>query len=316
MKRVLVLGGTGFVGRHLCEKLQRAGWQITVPTRRAVNAAAVQHLPRLTVVEASVHDEAPLARLLAGHDAVVNLVAILHGNQTAFERAHVQLPATIARACQASGVRRLVHISALGAQLDGPSMYQRSKARGEEVLRSAGLALSILRPSVIFGDGDRFLNLFARLQSVFPVMPLAGGSTRFQPVWVEDVADAVLACLHDTGLPRSSIGQTFECAGPDVLTLAELVRLAGRLGSRERPVVPLPMVVGRLQALAMECLPGEPLMSRDNLDSMAIDNVATSQWPGLSSLGIVPRSVHTVAPLYLGRQAVRQRLDRLRGGGR
>ena len=224
--------------------------------------------------------------------------------------------ATIARACQASGVRRLVHISALGAQLDGPSMYQRSKARGEEVLRSAGLALSILRPSVIFGDGDRFLNLFARLQSVFPVMPLAGAGTRFQPVWVEDVADAVLACLHDTGLPRSSIGQTFECAGPDVLTLGELIRLAGRLGSRERPVLPLPTAIGRLQALAMECLPGEPLMSRDNLDSMAIDNVATSQWPGLSSLGIVPRSVHTVAPLYLGRQAVRQRLDRLRGGGR
>lgn len=316
MKRVLVLGGTGFVGRHLCEKLQRAGWQTTVATRRAANASAVQHLPRLTVVEAPVHDEASLTRLMAGHDAVVNLVAILHGDQAAFERAHVQLPATIARACQASGVRRLVHISALGAQLDGPSMYQRSKARGEEVLRSAGLALSILRPSVIFGDGDRFLNLFARLQSVFPVMPLAGAGTRFQPVWVEDVADAVLACLHDTGLPRSSIGQTFECAGPDVLTLGELVRLAGRLGSRERPVLPLPTAIGRLQALAMECLPGEPLMSRDNLDSMAIDNVATSQWPGLSSLGIVPRSVHTVAPLYLGRQAVRQRLDSLRGGGR
>ncbi|MDQ7743651.1 complex I NDUFA9 subunit family protein [Hydrogenophaga pseudoflava] len=316
MKQVLVLGGTGFVGRHLCEKLQRAGWQTTVPTRRATNASAVQHLPRLTVVEASVHDEATLARLMSGHDAVVNLVAILHGDQTAFERAHVQLPATIARACQASGVRRLVHISALGAQLDGPSMYQRSKARGEEVLRSAGLALSILRPSVIFGDGDRFLNLFARLQTVFPVMPLAGARTRFQPVWVEDVADAVIACLRDTGLPRSSVGQTFECAGPEVLTLAELVRLAGRLGSRERLVLPVPTALGRLQALAMECLPGEPLMSRDNLDSMAVDNVATSQWPGLSSLGIVPRSVHSVAPLYLGRQAVRQRLDRLRSGGR
>lgn len=314
--RVLVLGGTGFVGRHLCEKLQRAGWQTTVPTRRAANASAVQHLPALTVLEASVHDEATLTRLMAGHDAVVNLVAILHGDQAAFERAHVQLPATIARAGHASGVRRLVHISALGAQLDGPSMYQRSKARGEEVLRSAGLALSILRPSVIFGDGDRFLNLFARLQSVFPVMPLAGAGTRFQPVWVEDVADAVIACLRDTDLPHSSVGQTFECAGPDVLTLGELVRLAGRLGSRERPVVPLPTALGRLQALAMECLPGEPLMSRDNLDSMAVDNIATSQWPGLSSLGIVPRSVHSVAPLYLGRQAVRQRLDRLRSGGR
>jgi uncharacterized protein YbjT (DUF2867 family) len=310
----MVLGGTGFVGRHVCEKLQREGWGITVPTRRALNAAAVQHLPRLTVVEANVHDEASMARLLPGHDAVVNLIAILHGDEASFARAHVDLPATLARACTSSGVRRLVHVSALGADLDGPSMYQRSKARGEEVLRAAGLELSILRPSVIFGAGDRFLNLFARLQSVFPVMPLAGSRTRFQPVWVEDVADAVMACLRDTGLPRSSIGQTFECAGPDVLTLAELVQLAGRLGGHPRPVIPLPTAIGRLQAMAMEWLPGEPLMSCDNMDSMAVDNVATGQWPGLSSLGIVPTSVRAVAPTYLGQSGGRGHLDRLRRG--
>lgn len=314
MKRVLVLGGTGFVGRHVCEKLQREGWSATVPTRRAINAAAVQHLPRLTVVEANVHDEASLARLLPGHDAVVNLIAILHGSDAAFSRAHVDLPARIASACQTSGVRRLVHVSALGAHLDGPSMYQRSKARGEDMLRAASLDLSILRPSVMFGDGDRFLNLFARLQTVFPVVPLAGAGTRFQPVWVEDVADAVMACLRDTGLPRSSIGQTFECAGPDVLTLAELVRLAGQLGSHARPVVPLPRAIGRLQAMAMELLPGEPLMSRDNLDSMAVDNVATGQWPGLPLLGITPTSVRAIAPLYLGTRGARGHLDRLRRG--
>ncbi len=295
MKRVLVLGGTGFVGRHLCEKLQRAGWQTTVPTRRAANASAVQHLPRLTVVEASVHDEATLTRLLAGHDAVVNLVAILHGNEAAFERAHVQLPATLARACEASGVRRLVHVSALGAQLDGPSMYQRSKARGEEVLRSAGLALSILRPSVIFGDGDRFLNLFARLQSVFPVMPLAGVTARFQPVWVEDVSEALLRCLQRP----DTAGQTYECAGPQVLTLRELVQLAGRLCGHERPVLALPESLGRLQALTMELMPGTPLMSRDNLLSMRVPNVATGQLPGLGALGIEAASLQAVAPTYL-----------------
>lgn len=314
MKRVLVLGGTGFVGRHVCEKLQREGWSTTVPTRRALNAAAVQHLPRLTVVEAQVHDEVSLARLLPGHDAVVNLIAILHGSDAAFARAHVDLPARIASACQTSGVRRLVHVSALGAHLDAPSMYQRSKARGEDVLRTAGLALSILRPSVIFGDGDRFLNLFARLQSVFPVVPLAGAGTRFQPVWVEDVAEAVLACLRDTGLPRSSIGQTFECAGPEQLTLAQLVQLAGRLGSRARPVIPLPGAIARLQAMAMELMPGEPLMSRDNLDSMAVDNVATGQWPGLSSLGIAPASVHAIAPQYLGQPGRHRALARYRNG--
>ena len=195
-------------------------------------------------------------------------------------------------------------------------MYHLSKARGEDVLRTAGLDLTILRPSVIFGDGDRFLNLFARLQSVFPVMPLAGATTRFQPVWVEDVAEAVLACLRDTGLPRSSIGQTFECAGPDVLTLAELVQLAGRLGSHQRPVIPLPTAIGRLQAMAMEWMPGEPLMSRDNLASMAVDNLATGQWPGLPLLGIEPTSVRAIAPLYLGTHGALGHLDRLRRGDR
>ena len=314
MKNVLVLGGTGFVGRHVCEKLQREGWSTTVPTRRAANAKAVQHLPRLTVLEADVHDEATLTRLLRGHDAVVNLIAILHGSEAAFERAHVALPGTLARACVASGVRRVVHISALGVGLDSPSRYQRSKARGEEVLRQAGLDLTILRPSVIFGAGDRFLNLFAQLQAVFPVVPLAGAAARFQPVWVEDVAQAVVASLKDRDLPMSAIGQTFECAGPDVLTLADLVRLAGRHGSRQRPVLPLPNAVGRLQAMLMELAPGEPLMSRDNLAAMSVDNVATGQCPGLAALGITPASVHTVAPTYLGTRGGRSNLLKARAG--
>ena len=295
MQKVLVLGGSGFVGRHVCEKLQRAGWHITVPTRRAVNARAVQHLPGLTVAEANVHDPRQLERLLPGHDAVVNLVAILHGSEAAFERTHVELPRTIAAACRAADVPRLVHVSALGVSEDGLAMYQRSKARGEALLRAAGLDLTVLRPSVIFGAGDRFLNLFARLQAVFPLMPLAGAAARFQPVWVEDVADAVVRCLADP----STIGRTYDCAGPDVLTLADLVRLAGRHGSRERPIVPLPMAVGRLQALAMELAPGEPLMSRDNLDAMRVDNVATGQHPGLDALGIGVSSVKAIAPGYL-----------------
>ncbi len=308
MSKVLVLGGTGFVGRHVCEKLQRAGWSVTVPTRRAVNAASVQHLPRLTVIEADVRDPAALARLLPGHDAVVNLVAILHGSEAAFERTHVELPRKIAAACQASGVRRLVHVSALGVSEDGPAKYQRSKARGEALLRAAELDLTVLRPSVIFGAGDRFLNLFAQLQAVFPVMPLAGAAARFQPVWVEDVASAVVACLQDA----STVGHTYDCAGPDVLTLADLVRLAGRYGSRTRPVLPLPTVLGRLQALMMELAPGEPLMSRDNLDAMRVDNVATGQHPGLSALGITPASVHAIAPGYLGQRGARSGLLRAR----
>jgi len=312
--RILVLGGSGFVGRHVCEQLTRLGWHITVPTRRAVNAAKVQNLPGLTVIEASVHSEADLARLMSGHDAVVNLVAVLHGSEERFESVHVDLPGKIASAMKKAGVQRLVHVSALGADSQGPSMYQRSKARGETVLHNAGLQLTILRPSVIFGAEDKFLNLFADLQSVAPFMPLAGSGTRFQPVWVADVARAVVVCLQKP----DTIGQTYELCGPDVLTLGELVKLAGQWAGvnqgRGRPVIGLPMWVGWLQAAAMELAPGEPLMSRDNLASMKVDNVATGLLPGLAALGINAASAAGVAPTYLGHRGPRSKLNHWRAG--
>ena len=312
--RVLVLGGSGFVGRQVCEQLARLGWHITVPTRRAVNAARVQSLPGLTVIEANVHQEADLARLMPGHDAVVNLVAVLHGSEERFESVHVDLPGKIASAMKKAGVQRLVHISALGADPQGPSMYQRSKARGETVLHNAGLQLTVLRPSVIFGAEDKFLNLFADLQAVAPFMPLAGSGTRFAPVWVGDVARAVVVCLQKL----DTIGQTYELCGPDVMTLGELVQRAGQWAGvnegRGRPVIGLPMWVGWLQAAAMELAPGEPLMSRDNLASMKVDNIATGQLPGLPALGISAASAAGVAPTYLGHRGPRSKLNRWREG--
>lgn len=307
--RVLVLGGTGFVGRHVCEHLTRAGYRVTVPTRRADRAAAVQHLPGLTVAVADVHDPAALAGLMVDHSVVINLVAILHGSEAAFERTHVELPRRVAQAARQARVKQLVHVSALGAGPDAvtpaPSRYLRSKSRGEAALRElqargeAPAALTVLRPSVIFGVDDKFLNLFAALQKVVPVVPLAGATTRFQPVWVDDVARAVLRCLAlgPRALP------CYELCGPEVLTLRELVRLAGRAAGirhgRGRPVLPLPRALGWLQALVMECLPGEPLMSRDNLDSMRVDNVATGAVPGLEALGIQALGPAVVAPGYL-----------------
>lgn len=309
MPHVLVLGGTGFVGAALCEKLvERFGGgdaRIVVPSRRPARAKAIQMLPTVELVAADVHDDAQLTRLLRRCDAVVNLVAILHGNEQAFDQVHVQLPRRLAQACTTAGVRRVVHVSALGADMQAPSRYLRSKAAGEAALASPAIDLTVLRPSVIFGEGDRFLNLFARLQSVFPVIPLAGVKARFQPVWVEDVALAIVRCLDD----RTTIGETLECCGPEVYTLSQLVRLAGRCAGHPRPVIGLPGPLARLQALMMELLPGDPLMSRDNLDSMRIDNVASGTRPGLARLGIRPAAVEAIAPLYLARDQGPARLD-------
>jgi uncharacterized protein YbjT (DUF2867 family) len=296
MKKILVLGGTGFVGRHLCKELVRLQSRVTVPTRNVSKAQAVESLPLLELVQADVHDQATLARLVPGHDAVVNLVAILHGNSFEFERTHVELVKKIARACEASGVPRLVHVSALGAAKDGPSMYQRSKAAGEAVLQASQLDWTVLRPSVIFGEGDQFLNLFARLQKIFPVMPLAGADALFQPVWVGDVVAAIVQCLE-----REDTGKgIYEVCGPDRFTLRELVKMAGRLSGHARPVIGLPPAVARLQATLMELAPGPTLMSRDNLDSMKVSNVASGNVPGLDALGISPSALGAIAPTYLG----------------
>ena len=312
MKQLLLLGGTGFVGRSVCEALARrdAALRVVVPSRRPERAKRLAPLPTVQLVRADVHDETQLAALLDGCDAVVNLVGILHGSAAAFERAHVELPRKLAGVCRARGVARLVHVSALGADASGPSRYLRSKGHGEAVLREAALELSVLRPSVIFGADDRFLNLFAQLQAIFPVLPLAGAKARFQPVWVGDVARAIVRCLFhgdgdgdgDGDRDRSTLGATYECAGPEVYTLAELVRLAGRWSGHRRPVLALPDALGRLQALAMELLPGDPLMSRDNLDSMRVDSVASGTLPGLAALGIEAHSLESVAPAYLRRR--------------
>jgi uncharacterized protein YbjT (DUF2867 family) len=299
-RRVLVTGGSGFVGRALCERLARrdAGLRITVPTRNVMRSMPLRMLPTLDLAEIDLlrADDAALARLVAGHDAVVHLVAVLHGDEARFRRVHVELPRRLAAACTATGTRRLVHVSALGVGPNAPSMYLRSKTDGEALLRASGLDVTVLRPSVIFGARDKLLNTFARLQALFPVLPLAAADAQFQPVWVEDVAEAIVRCLERP----ATIGQVIECAGPDVLTLREIVQAAGRHAGHERPVWALPAAVARLQAALMALAPGEPLLSRDNLHSMTVPNVASGSLPGLAALGIVPASLAQVAPGYLG----------------
>lgn len=297
MKKILVLGGTGFVGRHLCQALTRVQYRVTVPTRDPARSQAQRSLPELELVTADIHDPAALARLLPGHDAVVNLVAILHGSAFEFERVHVALVRNIVNACAAAGVKRLVHVSALGAGKDAPSMYQRSKSAGEAVIEGSPLEWTVLRPSVIFGEGDQFLTLFARLQAVLPVMPLAGADALFQPVWVGDVVEAIVQCVQRDDTAR----RIYEACGPERFSLRQLVQMAGRWSGHARPVIGLPDPIARLQALVMELAPGPTLMSRDNLDSMKVDNVASGKLPGLEALGIMASSLGAVAPGYLGK---------------
>lgn len=303
-KRVVIIGGSGFIGSTIANRLCEADVEVLIPTRRRSRAGHVLLLPNAQVVEADVHHPAALARLLRGADAVVNTVGVLHSRTGSpygpdFARAHVELPQKIVTACRDTGVPHLVHISALGARADGPSEYQRSKAAGERMIEAAGpdIAWTILRPSVVFGRGDRFLNLFADLARKLPVLPLTGAHCRFQPVYVEDVAEAVWQCL----VRPEAAGQTFELAGPTVYTLRQLVEYVSALVGKPRPIIALPESLGMMQARLMELAP-QPLMSRDNVRSMRVDNVASGE---PQPFGLTPTALEAVAPGWLGKAAPR-----------
>ncbi len=298
---ILLIGGSGFIGSHIAARLAADGRTVTVPTRRRERAKHLLVLPTVQVVEANVFDEASLDRMMAGVDAVINLVGVLHSRPgkpwgPEFEHAHVALPRLLVRACERRQIRRVLHMAALGAADDAPSMYQRSKAAGEKIMLEAeGLQVSSFRPSVVFGPEDHFLNLFARLQALMPIMALGGADAHFQPVYVGDVAQAFVDALDDP----AAVGQAFELVGPRVYTLRELVRLAGVYSGYRRPVVGLPDALARLQACVLEHMPGGPMMSRDNLDSMKADNVASGRYPLPPHWK--PTPLESVAPDYLRR---------------
>lgn len=302
-QNVVVIGGTGFIGGHLLNRLAQDGFNTLVPARHYESAKHLTTLPYLDLEVADIHDDATLRRLFAGRDAVINLVGGLHGGQgdpygPGFRRLHVELPRRIVQACVEMKVPRYLHMSALGASPAGASMYQRSKADGELAARSQPkVSATIFRPSVVFGPGDHFLTLFASLQRHLPAVPLACAAARFQPVYVDDVAAAFATALRE----RHTLGATIELAGPTVYTLAELVRLAGRHAGHERHIVALPDWAARMQAAFFEMLPGEPVISRDNLDSMKTDNVLVPHEGVLTAgaLGIKLTPLEAVAPHYL-----------------
>ena len=298
--RVCVIGGSGFVGSHIVRLLSAQRYLVRVPTRQRERAKHLILLPTVDVFEANVHDAAELGNLVRGMDAVVNLVGVLHDGrgERGFEQAHVALTGKVIAACETHGVRRLVHMSALGADVNAPSKYQRTKGAAEAMVRASSLDWTIFRPSVVFGRGDRFLNLFATLQRLLPVIFLGSPNARFQPVYVEDVAAAYVHGLTE----RSAYGRAHDLCGPKVYTLRELVALVGAITGHARPIVGLNDTLSHLQALAMELLPVK-LLTRDNYHSMKIDNISSEPFP----FGIAPQAIEAVVPTYLGDQSPRAR---------
>lgn len=289
MKNILLIGGAGFVGGALARRLVSVDFCVSLPTRRPERARHLSVLPTVRIVQADVHDEAALASLMIGQDAVISLVGILKGN---FQRAHAELPGKIGRAAKAAGVPRLLHISALAAAPDAPSQYLRSKAAGEAALKAAYPEATIFQPSVIFGQGDSFLTLFAGLLKLAPIVPLACADARFQPVWIEDVVSAVIASLDH---PESR-GQTYPLCGPREYTLQQLVAYAGLVSGHPRPIIGLPFAFSILQAFLMEFLPNGP-MTRDNVWSMQVPNVCPAGC--MLPFGLTATPLEVVAPSYL-----------------
>ena len=309
MSRICLIGGAGFIGRNVAELLVRDQHQVVIPTRRRERAKRnLIMLPTVDVVQTDIHDDAALDRLIAGCDAVINCVGVLQSSSGSpygaqFARAHVELPKRIVWACERQGVRRLLHVSALGASSSAPSEYQRSKGDGERALLDSKLDVTIFQPSVVFGPDDQFLNLFAKLQKLLPVMVIGMPDARFQPVYVEDVARVIVRALGED----SSFGKTYPLVGPTVYSLRELVAYAGTQAGAARPIIGLTTGLAMLQARVMEWLPGSPL-SRDNVRSMQVDNVSNLALP----FGIKATALESIAPGYLRGIWPRTRYDRYR----
>ena len=300
---ILVIGGSGFVGRHLVGLLVNAGYRVVVPTRHRDRARHLILLPTVQVIEADSGDAATLARLAQGAAAVVNLVGIINerSGQT-FAHAHIELARNVVAACKAAGVRRLMQMSALNADPAGPSHYLRSKGEAEAIVAASGLDWTIFRPSVIFGREDSFLNLFAKLARLLPVIALGSAQAKFQPVYVDDVVQCFVHSLRDD----ATIGQRYPLCGPKVYTLYELVRYVGETTDAVRPVLTLGRTLSKLQAFALEHLPGK-LMTRDNLESMQKDSVCDCDFPAV--FGITPTALEAVAPAYLAPEAIKSPFD-------
>ncbi len=306
--RIVLLGATGFVGRHLLPELASAGHQCLVLCRYPPACRDMAMVPGVRLQQANVHDSTVLMKHLAGAEAVINMVGILNESGRSgkgFHKAHVELSSRLIDACRETGVRRLMQLSALNAG-KGDSHYLASKGEAEELIRQASdIDSTIVQPSVIFGEDDSFFNRFCGLLKILPVLPLACPQARLQPVWVGDVVKAMRMALEDS----ETVGKTLVMVGPNEYSLKELVEFTARTAGLKRLIIGLPDVVSRLQGRVMDFVPGKPFSS-DNYRSLQIDNTSTEN--SLWSFGIQPRSLESIVPGYLGESIHQSHLSRIR----
>ena len=295
IKNITILGGAGFVGSALVTKLDQAGYQVKVLSRRREAAKHLILLPNVQVVDCNIADNHALKNALLGSDAVIHLVGILHeSSKNSFEKIHHQLPRRVAQLCEELGIARLIHMSALQANNHAPSQYLKSKAAGEAAVNefSKKLDITIFKPSVIFGRGDSFITLFANLVKYLPVIALAKPNAKFQPIWVEDVAQCFVNALENT----ATYGKTYELGGPTIYTLRELVQKVMDILDKQRPIIGLNDTLSMAQGFALELMPIK-LMTRDNIRSMQVDNVCSELMA--PELNVVPTALEVIVPEYL-----------------
>jgi len=308
MKQVCVLGGSGFVGSAIVRQLSLAGYSVKVLTRRREASKHLILLSDVAVLECDIMDDEALASALKGADAVINLIGILHNSKKAsFKAMHAELPARLVKLCEKLGIKRLVHMSALQAAQEAPSAYLKSKAEGEAAVLSAhkNLEVTVFRPSIIFGRGDGFINLFATLVKLLPVILLAKPNAKFQPIYVEDVAQAFVASLDNI----DTYGKAYDLGGPKVYTLRQLVAYVANTLGKKRPIIGLNNMLSYLQAFAMEFLPVK-LMTRDNVRSMEVDSICVTSFPAF--LDFQPVALEAIVPDYLSENNSRNAYNRFR----
>ncbi len=308
-KNVCIVGGTGFVGHQLASELARAGFHIRIPSRNRERRRSIFVLPNVEVVDTDIHDQSALNALFEGCDVVINLAAILNAQgKDTFTKLHVDLPRKIVSACKASGVARLIHMSALNADADnGSSEYLRSKGEGEKIVMAAAdeLAVTVFRPSVMFGNGDRFFNTFALMMTYLPAIPAFCADARLAPIYVGDVTKAMRLSLND----HETFGQRYDLCGPETFTMLGLMEYAARQVRRKRKIIPLGSGMSALAGKILGLLPGK-VFTYDNY--LSLQTAAVCHPPIPAHFNIEPTRLDAVVPKYIGETDIRGRYDEMR----